>query len=117
MDFAKEYNFFEHFSQIYFVERNEIQYVLSSGLNKIPRKFIFTSYSYETRFDELFDKGHSWINMNLAGILNKKLFIIIEVPDYENNVPREFVAVKYSLPTRRISENDWNMKPFYEIVG
>lgn len=54
--------------------------------------------------------------MHLAGILEDSLFIIIEIPSYGNNVPIEFVAVNFSLPIKEIVDNNWNMKPFYQIV-
>lgn len=116
MKFAKEHNINESFSQICFVESDKIQDVSSSDLHKISRKFIFTSENYETRFDELLNKGCSWINMNLAGILEDSLFIIIEIPSYGNNIPIEFVAVNFSLPIKEIVDNGWNMKPFYQII-
>jgi hypothetical protein len=114
--FAKQHNFNESFSQICFVESNKIHDVSSLNLHWISRRFIFDFDSYETRFDELLNEGYSWINMNLAGILEDSLFIIIEPPNYKNNIPIEFVAVNFSLPAKEIVNNDWNMKPFYQII-
>ena len=114
--FAKEHNFALPFSQVYFVEDKEIKFLPDSNLNKIPREALLSFESYEKRFNALFNQGHSWINMYLAGVLKDFLLVIIETPEYENNVPREFVSVKYSLPEKRISENKWRVESSYEIV-
>jgi hypothetical protein len=114
--FAKEHNFSQPFSQVYFVEQREIEFFSNSKSHKIPRKSLSTFESYENRFDELFNQGHSWINMYLAGVLNDFLLVIIETPDYENCVPREFVSIKFSLPEKRVAENNWKLEMFYKII-
>lgn len=116
IEFAGKNNFSESFSQVYFVEEKSMEFVLKSRIHKIPRESIFTFESYKTRFDALFDEGHSWINMYLAGIVENALLVIIEVPHYADKIPREFVSVKFSLPEKRILENDWKIEPFYEII-
>jgi hypothetical protein len=114
--FAKEHNFALPFSQVYFVEDKEIKFLPDSNLNKIPLEALLTFESYEKRFDELFNQGHSWINIHLAGIFNDFLLVIIETPDYENCVPRKFVSVQYSLPEKRIEQNNWSIEGSYKIV-
>ena len=114
--FANEHNFYESFLQVYFVEANSIQFVLNTGLQKIMRTSIFTFDGYEPRFNEILGYGHSWINLHLAGIIENSLLVVIEMPQGKNNVPREFVSIKYSLPENRIKENNWKLEGFYEIV-
>lgn len=113
MNFAKQSNFHKPFSEVCFVESKSIQYY-SNQLNKISRQEIFSFENYENRFNEALNQGHSWINMNLAGVLNDFLLVIIEVPNYKNN--SEFTEVNLSLPDTQVIENDWNISPFYEIV-
>lgn len=114
--FAKECNFHGTFITVGFVEEKDVQFVVKTGLTRIPRNCIFNFEDFENRFEELFDYGHSWINLYLAGIIEDTLLILIEVPQYKNNVPREFVSVNFSLPIKRIADNNWNLIPFYEII-
>lgn len=116
LKFAYEHNFSESFWQVYFVEAASIQFVLNTGLQKIPRKSIFTFEDYKTRFNELLGAGHAWINLHLAGIIENSLLVIIEMPQGRNYVPREFVSIKFSLPEKRIEENNWKLEGFYEII-
>jgi hypothetical protein len=115
LKFAEENNFSQSFSQVYFVEDKDIEFFSNSNLHKIPREALLSFESYENRFDELLNQGHSWINMYLSGIFNNFLLVIIEIPDYENNVPREFVSVNFSLPEKRVTENNWSIDSSYEI--
>jgi hypothetical protein len=115
MNFARQHNFHKPFSEVYFVEDKSIQHSLKPyEINEISQQNVFSLANYETRFNEVLNQGHSWININFAGMLNDSLLIIIEVPNYENNA--EFTEVNLSLPDRKVMENDWNISSLYKIV-
>jgi hypothetical protein len=118
MGFARRNNFGKPFSNVYFVEGKSIRYSLKfNETDEIFRRDFFSFEHYENRFDEILNQGHSWVNMNFAGVLEGNLLIVIETPNYKNNTPREFVSVNLSLPKRRILENDWEILPFYKITN
>jgi hypothetical protein len=39
-----------------------------------------TPEDFATQFDEYFNVGHSWTNLNAAGILDDVLLVIVELP-------------------------------------
>jgi hypothetical protein len=115
MNFARQHNFHKPFSEVYFAEDKSIRRSPEPDeINEISRQNIFNLAGYEIRFNEVLNRGHSWINMNFAGMLNDSLLIIIEAPDYENKA--EFTEVNLSLPDRQVMENDWNISSLYKIV-
>ena len=71
---------------------------------------------YETRFDSHLDAGHSWINMNAAGILDDALLVIIELPRYKNSVPRDKVSVNFSGAAMLNGKSQWDASEMYRIV-
>ena len=83
---------------------------------KISRATIYEFETYERTFNELLNQGHTWINLHFAGIINNDLFIIVELPNYKNNTPRESVSVNLSLPVLKTIENNWNASLVYEII-
>jgi hypothetical protein len=71
---------------------------------------------YEDRFDSHLNAGHSWFNMNAAGVLNDALLVIIELPKYKNNVPRNEVSVGFSGPAMAYGKSQWGASQRYRIV-
>jgi hypothetical protein len=71
---------------------------------------------YAARFDSYLDAGHSWINMNAAGILDDALLVIIELPRYKNNVPRDKVSVNFSGAAIVNSKPQWDASERYRIA-
>lgn len=117
MDFARQSNFNQPFSQVYFVEDKAIQHSFDSNKSsEIFRENIFTFENYENRLNQILNQGHSWVNFNFAGMLDDSLLIIIELPNYKNNVPFESVSVNLSLPEERVIENDWKTTDFVKII-
>lgn len=115
MEFAKQSNFRQPFSQVYFVEDKAIQRFFDSNKpNEISRENIFTFEDYENRFNEILNQGYSWINLNFAGMLDDNLLVMAEFPSSKNNV--EFTAVNLSLPEKRVIENHWNVSSFIKII-
>jgi len=115
MEFAKQSNFRQPFSQVYFVEDKAIQRFFDyESADEISRENIFTFETYENRFNEIPNQGYSWINLNFAGMLDDNLLVIVEFPSSENNA--EFTAVNLSLPEKRVVENHWNISSFIKII-
>jgi len=100
MELAKQSNFRQSFSQVYFVEDKAIQRFLDS--NK------------PNQINEILNQRYSWINLNFAGMLDDNLLVMTEFPSSENNV--EFTAVNLSLPEKRVIENHWNVSSFIKII-
>ena len=83
----------------------------------IPRGSLVPAADYADRFDAHLGAGHSWINMSAAGILDDALLVIIELPGYENNVPREKVSVNLSGPPLLDGEPQWDASRMYRVLG
>ena len=115
MGFAKQSNFRQPFSQVYFAEENSIRrFFDSESADEISRENIFTFEDYENRFNEILHQGHSWINLNLAGMLDDNLLVMAEFSSSENNA--EFTVVNLSLPEKKVIENHWNVSSFIRII-
>src|SRR5947209_6080942 len=73
-------------SHVLFVEYASIT---RANPSLIPRKALIPIEEYAAIFDSHLDAGHSWINMSADGILDDALLVVIELPVYKNNVPRD----------------------------
>jgi hypothetical protein len=100
-------------SRVFFVEDTSIVHGMPS---LIPRNALIPMADYETRFDSHLDAGHSWINMNAAGILDDALLVIIELPRYKNSVPRDKVSVNFSGAAMLNGKSQWDASEMYRIV-
>jgi len=115
MELAKQSNFRQPFSQVYFAEEKSIQrFFDSESTNELFRQDIFTFEDYEKRFNEILKQGHSWVNLNFAGMLDDNLLVMAEFSGSENNA--EFTVVNLSLPEKRVIENHWNVSSFIGII-
>jgi len=54
--------------------------------------------------------------LSFEGLLDDNLLIIIELPDYKNNVPLEWTSINISLPSKEIVENNWDVSSFIKII-
>lgn len=113
MEFAKKSNFQQPFSQVYFAESNHVCR-FSEKPDELSRKNLFIFEDYENQFAKILKQGHSWINLNFAGMLNDALLVLIELPNYENNV--DITTVNLSLSGKTVIENDWNISSFLKII-
>jgi hypothetical protein len=100
-------------SCIFFVEDTSIIHGMPS---LIPRSSIISMADYEARFDSHPNAGHSWINMNAAGILDGTLLVIIELPTHQNNVPKGRVSVNFSGAALVNGKSQWDASESYRIV-
>ncbi len=100
-------------SRVLFVEDTSIVHGMPS---LIPRNSLIPMADYAARFDSHLDAGHSWINMNAAGILDDALLIIIELPRYKNNIPRDKVSVNFSGAAMVNGKSQWDASGMYRIV-
>jgi len=102
MDFARQRNFRQPFSKVYFTDEKSIQHFFDSDrLNKIPRHVIFNFENYESRFEEILSQGYSWLNINFVGMIENSLFIFIETPNNESNILQKSASVNVSLPVKK----------------
>jgi hypothetical protein len=117
MEFAKQSNFRQPFSQVYFTEYKSVRRFFDpSKPDEISRQDIFTFEDYENRFNEILNQEHSWINLSFEGILDDSLLVVIELPNYKNNVPLEWISINLSLPNKEITKNNWDVSSFIKII-
>lgn len=90
--------------------------VIPGEIELIPRHALTPSNQYEERFNELLDQGHSWINMNIFGILDNTLIIQIEYPHYKNNASRNKMSVNYSGPSIIEGVERWDLSGLVKIT-
>jgi len=115
MEFAKQGDFHQPFSQIYFAEDRKIhRFFDPEKIDEISRADIFAFDTYEARFNEILGQGYSWVNLNFAGMLENDLLIIVELPS--NRKETEITAVNLSLPGKRVIENNRSLSSFYKII-
>ena len=100
-------------SGIFFVEDTSI---IHGTPSLIPRTSIVSMADYEAVFDSHLNAGHSWINMNAAGILDGALLVIIELPGYKNKVPEQKVSVNFSGAVMMNAKSQWSASERYRIV-
>ena len=113
ISFMKECGLPSSWSRVLFVEDISIVHGMPSF---IPRNSLIPMADYETRFDSHLDAGHSWINMNAAGILDDALLVIIELPRYKNNVPRDKVSANFSGAAMVDGKSQWKASAMYRII-
>jgi hypothetical protein len=106
MNFAKNSNFRQPFSQVYFAESKFIER-FSDKPDELSRQNIFTIEIYEDRFDEILKQDYSRVNLSSAGMFDNNLLIVIELPRSKTDV--KITAVNLSLPEKRVIENDSNI--------
>lgn len=111
--FMAEWGAPSSWSRVLFVEDTSISHEMPS---LIPRTALIPIEDYAARFNSLLDAGHSWINMSAAGILDDALLVIIELPSYKNNVPRDQVSVNFSGVALVNGKSEWNASEKYRIV-
>jgi hypothetical protein len=112
--FMKEWNAPSSWSRVLFVEDESITHGIPSY---IPREALVSMEDYAAKFDAHLDAGHSWINMQAAGILGDTLLVLIQLPRYKNNVPRDKVSVNFSGPAMMNSDSLWDASGKYIIVN
>jgi hypothetical protein len=110
---TKEWGAPSSWSRALFVEDTSIAHGIPP---LIPRSSLIPMADYEAGFDSHLDAGHSWINMNAAGILDDALLVIIELPKYKNNVPRDKVSVNFSGAATVNGKSQWDASERYRIV-
>lgn len=113
ISFAKDWGAPSSWSHMLFVEESFITYGMPS---LIPRAALISQENYVERFDSHLGAGHSWINMNAAGILGNALLVVIALPRYKNNVPRDKVSVNFSGPPISEGKCQWNAAERYKIT-
>jgi hypothetical protein len=102
-------------SHVLFVEEASITRGMPS---LIPRNALIPMADYAARFDSHLGAGHAWVNMNAAGVLGDALLVVVELPGYENDVPRDKVSVNFSGAAIIIDgAAQWDASRMYQVVG
>jgi hypothetical protein len=99
-------------SQVLFVESPSLVY---GEVCRIPQSALILPEDYANRFDELLNGGYHWINMNALGIWKDKLIVVIELPNYKSNIPRDKVSVNFSGPTILDETPQWDLSNRIEV--
>jgi hypothetical protein len=100
-------------SRVLFVEEASVTHGAPS---LIARSSLLPMADYAARFDTHLAAGHAWVNMNAAGVLGDDLLVVIELPRYQNSVPRDKVSVNFSGPAILDGEPQWDASKMYRIV-
>jgi hypothetical protein len=111
--FFPEWSNWLPWSQVLFLENTSFTY---AKVYKIPRSALIPSKDYVERFDELLDRGYHWINMNAFGIWRDNLIVVIELPGYKGDRPREKVSVNFSGPAIINEKPQWDLSERIEII-
>ena len=102
------------YSIIFVIEGKNLKY--HNNLWDLRIKDLIEFKDYEKIFDELLNKGYSWINLNCMGVLDGCLVLCVELPHSVGNTPREKVQVNYSGPCIIDDKLVWNLRDYYNIV-
>jgi len=81
------------------VEIGQIRQTSTDGTYHVRRDQLLSPLDYETRFDELLEKGYSWLNMSCYGVHDGSLIVAIEVPGPRTLYPGCPTSVKLSAPS------------------
>lgn len=100
-------------SQVLFLESTSF---IDGNVSKVPRSALIPAREYAERFNELLDKGYSWINMSALGVWKGSLIVVIELPSYDNNVPRDKVSVNFSGPVIIDGKPQWDLSERIEFL-
>jgi len=73
----------------------------------IPKSKLYSIESYSKRFEELLDKGYSWINLVGNGVKDGNLIVSVELPKRPVGVIKEKISVNLSGPYRDRSGKIW----------
>ena len=111
--YCKEWGNKLSWSKILITEHQNIVYGKETY---VLRKEMFSSQEYAKRFDELFNEGHSWININVAGIFFDTLIVIIEFPYYKNTTPTGKTSVNFSGPSIIDGEPKWDISDTFSVI-
>ncbi|HZI87899.1 MAG TPA: hypothetical protein VFD48_13785 [Pyrinomonadaceae bacterium] len=113
VSFMKGWGAPSSWSRVLFIEDTSITRGMPS---LIPRSSLIPLADYAARFDSHLDEGHSWINMSAAGILDDALLVVIELPGYKNNVPRDKVSVNFSGAAMVNGKAQWDASGRHRII-
>jgi len=113
VSFMKGWGAPSSWSRVLFIEDTSITRGMPS---LIPRSSLIPLADYAARFDSHLDEGHSWINMSAAGILDDALLVVIELPGYKNNVPRDKVSVNFSGAAKVNGKAQWDASGRHRII-
>jgi hypothetical protein len=100
-------------SQVLFLESTSF---IDNNVFKFPRSALIPTREYAERFNELLDKGYSWINMNALGVWKDSLIVVIELPSYDNNIPRGKVSINFSGPVIIDGKPQWDLSERIETL-
>ena len=113
ISFFPEWSNWLSWSQVLFLENTNFTY---GNVSRVPNSALIPSREYANRFDELLTKGYSWINMNAFGVWKENLIVVIELPSYSSNIPRDKVSVNFSGPVILDGKPQWDLSNRIEII-
>jgi len=58
----------------------EAKDVTWAAVSKIPRVALRSPAEYADHFDELLNRGYSWLNLSALGVLDGELIVCVELP-------------------------------------
>jgi len=113
ISYFPEWSNWLRWSHVLFIENT---FFIVGKVSKIPRSALIPSKDYAKRFDELLDSGYYWINLNAFGIWKDNLIVVIELPNYKVDIPRNKVSVNFSGPAIIEGKPQWDLSNRVEII-
>ncbi len=100
--------------ELVIVEDSDMQH---GAITKIFESALHTPDKYNKRFNEILDRGYSWVNLVCNGIIDNKLLISVEIPSNTSNVPADKVSVNISGPYLGEDKNPkWDLNKKVQII-
>ena len=99
-------------SGIQLVEESNVAYGAQLRLT-IPRKALLDPLAYAPRFQELLERGYSWIHLDGTGVFNGELLVTVQFPRDAVGCPPDQVAINVSGPGEPES---WNLDGRVELT-
>lgn len=91
-------------------------FIADDEVQKLPRNTLHTTESFSDRFKEIVTRGHSWVNLSVAGIFEENLLVSLEAVSssvYEGGL----TSVNLSGPMNKVRWREgWKLDDFIEIV-
>jgi len=83
--------------------------------SEIPKSELKTIAEYEERFNELMERGYSWLHLSGDGLIKGKLFISVNYPNQSSGCPKERVSINMSGPPLHVIDR-WNIERRVKLI-
>ncbi len=87
---------------------------IDAGSKQIIMKSRFQNLNdFKTRFQTLFSKGYSWLNLSGLGLIGNTLVVAVEMPN--KAYPEAVTSINLSGPLNCVVQNEYMLDKFLEV--